>query len=52
MIKNLGEDKKDLKKSQDVKDEKLGCSQQEGAKSDSTSTPPRSPGPVYTKPDS
>jgi hypothetical protein len=36
---------------QDVKEEKLGRSQQEKAKSDSTSSPPWIPGPVCTKTD-
>jgi hypothetical protein len=36
MIKNLGEDHQVLHKFQDVKEEKLGCSQQEKAKFDST----------------
>jgi hypothetical protein len=51
MIKNLGEDQQGLEKGQDVKEEKLGRSQQEKAKSDSTSSPPWIPGPVYTKAD-
>jgi hypothetical protein len=42
MIRNLGEDHQVLGKVQDVKEEKLGRSQQEIAKSDSTSSPPRS----------
>jgi hypothetical protein len=46
MIRNLGEDHKGLGKGQDIKEEKLGRSQQEKAKSDSTSSPPRSSGPV------
>jgi hypothetical protein len=51
MIRNLGEDQQGLGKGQDVKEEKLGRSQQEKAKSDSTSSPPRSLGPVCTKMD-
>jgi hypothetical protein len=47
MIRNLGEDQQGLEKSQDIKEEKLGRSQQEKAKSDSTSSPP----PVCTKTD-
>jgi hypothetical protein len=47
-IRNLGEDQKGLGKGQGVKEEKLGRSQQEKAKSDSTSPPPLSQGPVYT----
>jgi hypothetical protein len=47
MIRNLGEDHQGLVKYQDVKEEKLGRSQQqEKAKSDSTSSPPRSLGPA------
>jgi hypothetical protein len=46
MIRNLGEDHQGLGKCQDVKEEKLGRSQQDKAKSDSTSSLPRSPGPV------
>jgi hypothetical protein len=49
MIRKLGEDQQGLGKGQEVKEEKLGCSQQERAKSDSTSSPPWSPGPVCTK---
>jgi hypothetical protein len=49
MIRNLREEHRGLDKCQDVKEEKLGRSQQEKAKSDSTSSPPRSPGPVCTK---
>jgi hypothetical protein len=49
IIRNLGEDHQGLGKGQDVKEEKLGRLQQEKAKSDSTSSPPRSPGPVCTK---
>jgi hypothetical protein len=48
MIRNLEEDHKGIGKGQDI-EEKLGRSQQEKAKSDSTSSPPRSPGPVCTK---
>jgi hypothetical protein len=48
---NLGEDHQGLGKCQDVKKEKLGRSQQEKAMSDSTSSPPRSRGPVCTKMD-
>jgi hypothetical protein len=51
MIKNFGEDQQGLEKSQDIKEEKLGCSQHEKAKSDSTSSPPWSLGPVCTKMD-
>jgi hypothetical protein len=51
MIRNLGEDRQGLGKDQDIKEEKLVRSQQEKAKSDSTSSPPRSPGPVYSKTD-
>jgi hypothetical protein len=43
MIRNLGEDHQGLIKGQDVKEEKLGHSQQEKAKFDSTSSPPWSP---------
>jgi hypothetical protein len=49
MIRNLWEDQQGLEKGQDIKEEKLGCSQQEKAKSDSTSSPPRSSGRVCTK---
>jgi hypothetical protein len=49
MIRNLGKDQQGLGKGQDVKEEKLGRSQQEKAKSNSTSSPPRSLGPVCTK---
>jgi hypothetical protein len=51
MIRNLGEDHKGLEKCQDVKEEKLGRSLQEKAKFDSTSSPPRRPGPVCTRMD-
>jgi hypothetical protein len=51
MISNLVENQQGLEKVQDIKEEKLGYSQQEKAKSDSTSSPPRSLGPVYTKMD-
>jgi hypothetical protein len=51
MIINLGEDQHGLEKCQDVKEEKLGRSQQEKAKSDLTSSPPRSLGLVCTKTD-
>jgi hypothetical protein len=51
MIRNLGEDHQELGKGQDIMEQKLGRSQQEKAKSDSTSSPPRSPGPVCTKMD-
>jgi hypothetical protein len=47
-IRNLGEDQKGLGKGQGVKEEKLVRSQQEKAKSDSTSPPPLSLGPVDT----
>ena len=50
-IRNLGEDQQGLGKGQDVREEKLGRSQQEKAKSDSTSFPPRSPGSICTKMD-
>jgi hypothetical protein len=40
MIRNLGEDQQGLGKGQDVKEEKLARLQQEGAKSDSTLSPP------------
>jgi hypothetical protein len=49
MIRNLGEDQQGLEKSQDNKEDKLGRSQQEKAKFDSTSSPPWSLGPVCTK---
>jgi hypothetical protein len=49
MISNLGEDQQGLDKSQDIKEDSLGTSQQEKAKSDSTSYPPWSSGPVCTK---
>jgi hypothetical protein len=49
MIMNLGEDQKGLKEGQYFKEKKLGRSQQEKAKSESTSSPPQSLGPVYTK---
>jgi hypothetical protein len=48
IIRNLGEDLQGLDKGQDI-EEKLGRSQQEKAKSDSTSSPPRSSRPVCTK---
>ena len=51
MIRNLGEDQQGLEKSQDIREEKLGRSQQEKAKSDSTFSPPRRPGSVCTKMD-
>jgi hypothetical protein len=51
MIRNLGEDQLGLGKGQDINGEKLGRSQQEKAKSDSTSSRPRSPELVYTKMD-
>jgi hypothetical protein len=51
MIRNLGEDQQGLRKGQYVKEEKLGRSQQEKAKSDSTLSPPRRPGLVCTKMD-
>jgi hypothetical protein len=51
MIRNLREDRKGLEKCQDVKEEKIRGSQQEKNNYDSTSSPPRSPGPVYTKMD-
>ena len=49
MIRNLGEDQQGLEKRQDIEEEKLGRSEHEKAKSDSTTSPPRSPGPVCTK---
>jgi hypothetical protein len=49
MIRNLGANHQGLGKCQDVKEEKLGYSQQKKAKSDSTSSPPRSPRSVCTK---
>jgi hypothetical protein len=49
MIRNLGEDQQGLGKGQDIKEEKLGCSQQEKAKYNPTSSPPQSLGPVYIK---
>ena len=51
MIRNLGEDQRGLEKGQYIKEEKLGRSQQEKAKFDSTSSPPQSLGPVCTKTD-
>jgi hypothetical protein len=51
MIRNLGKDQQGLEKGQHIKEEKIGRSQQEKVKSDSTSSPPRSSGPVYTKTD-
>jgi hypothetical protein len=50
MIRNLKDDHPGLSKGQYV-EEKLGRSQQEKVKSNSTSSPPRSPGPVCTKTD-
>jgi hypothetical protein len=52
MIKNHEDDHQGHGKGQDVKEEELGNSRQEGAKSDSTSTPLWSPRPVSTKIDS
>jgi hypothetical protein len=49
MIRNLGDDQNGFGKGQDVKEEKQGRSQQDKANSDSTSSPPWSLGPVYTK---
>jgi hypothetical protein len=49
MIRNLGEDQQGFEKGQDVNEKKLVRSQQEKVKSDSTSSPPRSPRPVCTK---
>jgi hypothetical protein len=40
MIRNFGEDHQGLGKGQDIKEEKIGRSQQEKAKSDSTSSLP------------
>jgi hypothetical protein len=51
MIRNLGEDHQGLDKCQYVKEEKVGRSQQEKTKFDSTSSPPRSLGLVCTKTD-
>jgi hypothetical protein len=51
MIRNHGEYQQGLGKGQGDKEEKLGRSQKEKAKSDSTSSPPRSLGSVYTKMD-
>jgi hypothetical protein len=51
MIRNLGEEQQELGKGQDVEENNLERLQQEKAKSDSTLSPPRSPGPVYTKMD-
>jgi hypothetical protein len=51
MIRNIGEDHQGLEKYHDIKEDKLGRSQQEKVKSNSTSSPPRSLGPVYTKTD-
>jgi hypothetical protein len=51
MIRNLGEDHQGLGKGQDVREEKLGCSQQEKVKCDSSLSPPQSRGPVFTKTD-
>ena len=49
MIRNLGEDKQGLEKGKDIKEEKLGCPQQEKSKSNSILSPPQSLGPIYTK---
>jgi hypothetical protein len=51
MISNLGEDQQGLEKGQDIKEEKLGRSQQEKSKSESTSSPPWSSELVCTKTD-
>jgi hypothetical protein len=51
MIRNLGEYQQGLEKGQDIKEEKLGRSQQEKVKPDPTLSPPRSSGPVCTKTD-
>jgi hypothetical protein len=51
MNRNLGEDQQGLYNVHDIKEEKLGHSQQEKAKSDSTSAPPWSLGPICTKMD-
>jgi hypothetical protein len=51
MIRNLREYHQGLGKGQYIKEDKLGCSQREKANSDSTSSPPRSPGLVFTKTD-
>jgi hypothetical protein len=51
MIRNHEEDQQGLGKGQGVKEEKLGCSQQEEVKSDSTSSLPCCPRPLCTKMD-
>jgi hypothetical protein len=51
MIRNLREDQQGLDKCQDIKEDKLGRSQQEKAKSESTSSPPQSSGPICIKTD-
>ena len=51
IIRILVEEYKGLGKGQDVKEDKLEHLQQEKAKSDPISSPPRSPGPVCTKMD-
>jgi hypothetical protein len=51
MVRNTGEDHQGLGKGQYINDEKIGHSQQDKAKSDSTSSPPQTPGPVCTKTD-
>jgi hypothetical protein len=50
-IQNLREDQKGLGKGQYINEAKLGHSQQERAKSDSTSSLPQNLGPVCTKTD-
>jgi hypothetical protein len=50
IIWNLGEDQQGLGKGQDFNEEKLGRSQQEKAKSNSTLYPPRSLGLVNGRP--
>jgi hypothetical protein len=51
IINSLGEDHQVLRKGQDIKEDTIGRSQQEKAKSDSTSSPPWSLGSVCTKMD-
>jgi hypothetical protein len=51
IIRNLGEEQQGLGKGQYVKEEKLGCSQQERVKFDSTLSLPYCLGPFYTKTD-
>jgi hypothetical protein len=49
MIRSLGDDQQGLEKGHDIKEEKLGHSQQEKVKSDLTSSPPWSSGLVRNK---